>query len=207
MSTQPARERPPGKTQATADPPGEVPTDLRDAGWELKEHVNGAGEFQLHNKRLKLLTSPYATPALAFEAARTQQRKGKTAEKKGEAGGGKVTVSRSFRQPLKTRLTGDELLARLGDWRTKRAKKEEIEAEARQVADGYKGQAGKLDAEVKAIEKALVTQAEEREVECQERMDYEAKRVYVVRLDTGEEVEGQARPMTQKELQPTLLKL
>jgi hypothetical protein len=202
-STHPAREKPP--TRATADPPGEVPADLKAAGWTLKEHVNDAGEYQLHNQRLKKKTSPYATPQLAFDAARQIQQKGKT--EKGAAEGQRVAVSRNFSQPLKTRLADADMIARLGDWRTKRAKKAEIEAEAKQVADGYKAQVGKLDSEIKAIEKALVTQVEERDVQCEERMDYGAKRVYVVRLDTGEEVEGQARPMTQKELQPTLLKM
>lgn len=209
MSTvQPERETTGKRAKATPDPPGEMPADLTEAGWSLREHVNDAGEYQLHNEGLKKTTGPYATPQLAFEAARSVMRKGKP-EGKGAAGAetAKVAVSRRFSQPLKTTLTGEELLERLGQWRTQSAKKAEIDAEAKQVQDGYKAQTGKLSSEIGRLETVLRTQVEEREVQCEERMDYDAKRVFVVRLDTGEELEGQARPMTPKELQPKLLKL
>lgn len=209
MSTEATKAREPARTKsartsAAPDPPGEVPADLKEQGWTLREHVNDDGDFKLVNSTQKKETSSYATPQLAFDAARRIANKGKEGAK-GEAQ--KVAVSRRFSQPLKTKLTGAELLDRLGTWRKKRDEKATLEAEAKQTADSYKSLVGKLDSEIKATEKALATEHEERDVQCEERMDYDRKRVFVVRLDTGDELEGQARPMTAKELQPKLLKL
>ncbi len=213
MSTTPQtakepRRAKPSPTIPAADPPGEMPEDLREAGWVLREHVNDAGDYKLFNKRSKKATGAYATPQLCFEAARriTEQEAKHAPKEVNEAAPiGRYAVTTRSPRLLKTRLTGDELLARLDAWGDLRAKKAEIEAEAKEVADGYKAQVDKLKAELAPVEKALQTHAEEREVECEERLYDDAKLVCVVRLDTEEVVEQ--RPMRPEEMQRPLPKL
>ncbi len=59
-----------------------------------------------------------------------------------------------------------------------------------------------LEKEVGDLYKVLDTEAEERDVECEERMDFQAKRVLIVCLDSEEELSS--RDMTAQETQQRL---
>ena len=210
MSTvKPVKETRPGLPEGS----GEVPADLRDAGWELKEHVDEAGSFQMKNRRLKLATSPAATPQLAFQAARALQQREDRHKAKRQGGVGtdgeteadprRGAVSRTFTQTLKVKLSPDGLQGKCAEFDALCSELEQMELEHKKVNDRFKEDLKAKDAEKLALERIVRKQYVETEVECEERMDYDAKTVKVVRLDTNEVTEE--RDMRPEELQQRLI--
>lgn len=188
------------------DAPGEMPADLKDAGWVLKEHVDEAGSFKCANPKLKLSTNPAPTAQLAIEAARRIQDMDKSGKGNGsaqaeesESAVAPTPVSRKFTRPLDVKLMDGELLAKLDELAAKLVKKEEVEDELKNVSAGYKGQIKTLRQEIHDITKAVTTKTEEREVECEERMNFTASTVEVVRLDTLEVVESRAMTLRERQ--------
>lgn len=189
---------------------GEVPAGLTEAGWELKEHVDEAGSFRMVNKRLKLGTNPAPTAQLAIAAARViQAREDKhrpkawgngSEEQEGDVRRG--AQSRTFTQTLKVKLSPDGLQAKCAEFDAVCAELEEMEAGFKRIHDRHKEDVKQKQSEVDALQRVVRKQYVETEVECEERMDYGAKQVRVVRLDTLEVVNE--RDMTAGELQQPL---
>lgn len=190
---------------------GEMPEDLKAAGWALKEHEGDGGQFKCKNARLKLATTAYNTPFEAFEAARRLQAKedghapvkppaGPDDEGRPAPAG---AVSRRFTMRLKVQLKAEGLQAKCIELDAACAEKEQMEASFERVKDKFKEDLKEKQAEVDALLHVVRHQHVETEVECEERMVYDEKRVVVVRLDTDTEVES--RDMTPQELQQKLI--
>lgn len=113
--------------------------------------------------------------------------------------------TRRFARPCMVKLTDAEIRRRLDQRRELREKKETAERELKEVSDEYKSNIGKLSAEMLALDRVLDAQAEERDVECEERFNYDNHMVEIVRLDTNEVVPEYSRAMTERERQPSLL--
>jgi hypothetical protein len=189
----------------------EFPEDLKDAGWELKEHVGDGGQFKCTNKGLKLATSQYGSPFDAFGAARSLQAKhdknspSKPADETTEGPAPKGAVSRRFQMKLKVRLSAEGLQQKCIELDGVCGDKEQMESDFERVKDKFKEDLKGKQADVDALLHVVRHQYTEEEVECEERMVYEEKRVVVVRLDTDEAVESRA--MKPEELQQRLVTL
>lgn len=189
----------------------EVPEDLREAGWVLKEHVGDDSQFKCANKRLKLATSPYGTPFEAFEAARRLQAKEDKhspkapAAEEHEGPAPKGAVSRQFPMRLKTALSSEGLQQKCIEYDAACAEVEEMERNFKLIHDRHKEDLKVKQAEAEALSHVVRKQHVEEDVECEERMVYDERRVYVVRLDTGRAVES--REMTEAETQQKLISI
>ncbi len=194
-------------TEAKPDPPGEMPEDLRARGWTLREHVGpDRDKFQCVNTALGLTTNPFFVPQQAIQAARITQEKYDNKhppeQVAASANGKGYAVTRTFSQLLKVKLSPDGLQEKCAEYDTTCAEKEQMEADFKRVHDQYKEDLKAKEAEVQQLSAVVRKQSVEVEVECEERFDYKAKRVVVVRLDTKEEIES--REMTVQEMQQKL---
>ena len=112
---------------------------------------------------------------------------------------------RRFKQELPVEITPARRVELLEEMR--QLNKERVREQDR--LDGakatFKSADKRMELRQRVIDHTLDRGSEQVEVECEERFDYDAKVAVKVRLDTGAELER--RPMTTKELQPTLMRL
>ncbi len=193
------------ETPAHADPPGEMPEDLKAQGWTLKERVGEHKDrFQAVNTGLNIFTNPVLLPQDAIRAAQKAQAKHEATAKAKETGAGeavaldRMPVLAREKRELPVPLTAGEIEERLIKWGDLETRKAELEGEAKRIADEFKGQVGQIASEIALVQKQLKARAEVREVETADRADYPNALVRMVRLDTGAEYD--TRPMTQEEL-------
>lgn len=78
----------------------------------------------------------------------------------------------------------------------------ELEDKKKSAASGYKDGIDRKTSEVREFSRKVKDREEMRKVRCTWHADYEARKAYLTRDDTGEEISG--RPLTTQEMQGAL---
>ena len=105
---------------------------------------------------------------------------------------------------LKCNLTNAELLEYGNSLARLNTKANELKDQAKSVASDFKAKIDAAGSEAGVFARAIQNGFEYRNVECEIDRDYEVRKVFTTRLDTGEIIK--TRDMTQEELQGHLFK-
>lgn len=187
---------------------------LEALGWRLFENIEDPAKpgrpYQMVNKKMQWRTDLYATAQLAIDAARTIQHNSKQKgvaitepEPDARFAVGSVApdmpydMTRSHPQPLGVPLTGEEMIQKGIELDRVLSKKEEIERNFDRVKEQFKADLKDAEAAVAEVERVLRKQADDAEVQVEERLYPDAKVVAEVRTDTG--VIVNLRPMKPEE--------
>lgn len=111
-----------------------------------------------------------------MESAEQQEEKHKVRERR---------LSKTLRVPL----TDEELLKLGGELSAGIDTLNQIEADKKSVVEDFKARASVTQANVNRLSGLVRNRYDYRPVECVERMDYTARKLEIVRLDTGEIIE------------------
>ena len=111
----------------------------------------------------------------------------------------KTTTEKRF---LKCQLTKEELLQAGEDLATELDNLGQLGTEIESIKKSLKSKEAELDAKIHAKQIIVRNKYEYRQVDCDNILDYEVLECYVIRSDTGEEINR--RKMTEDEKQTTL---
>lgn len=79
----------------------------------------------------------------------------------------------------------------------------ELKEEAKRATTAYKGKIKEIADQISILQRKILNKFEFRHVECEERFDFKAGKITVIRIDTGEIVE--VRDMTAADRQTTFI--
>lgn len=99
-----------------------------------------------------------------------------------------IDTPKRFTQVLPVKLTQNELVARGRALTERLAALDEKRAEAADSAKRFKDQITVIDDHCRTLRRTIESESEDRDVECEERIDRVRRIATVVRLDTGEVV-------------------
>lgn len=103
---------------------------------------------------------------------------------------------------LKCRLTESEVAAAASELATRLDDVDSIKLAAKEAADNFKAEVSKVKKRSSDLRNMVRDHVETRMVECEDRMDYKAGIVHVIRLDTQEQIK--TRTLTDDERQAFL---
>lgn len=104
-----------------------------------------------------------------------------------------------FKKSLSCNLTDEELLAYSKELAKASQDKEGTDRKRKEVADDYKAQITKLDAEISILSRKIGNGYEHRDIECYWLYDWAASRKSLIRTDTGEIVQMAAIEESEKQ--------
>lgn len=108
-------------------------------------------------------------------------------------------MGQKFKRALRVTLTPEEIQSKAGELADLMVEYSETESKRKADAASYSARLKSLDTQAQDIAQVIKAGEEERQVECEERRNFETSQIQIIRLDTGALVSE--RTMTAEEKQ------